>query len=184
MSLVKLAKSRLVTGVIAIIALSACSAGVKRTPGMKLFRAGQTAEAIPLLEKEVAEGLVPARYSLGLAYRDGLGVVKDPTKAEILLTGAAIGGDPRAVAAIRQMLDQPRCPKDKELRSYWGNVGLMNRNLVTGVVELNSAPPGVLRLMAAIYDDPCPGAPVQPEAAKSLRGLSMGTRTIWIYIPG
>jgi TPR repeat protein len=168
----------------AMIMLPACSVGVERTPGMKLYSAGQTGEAIPVLEREVEAGQVSARYPLGLAYRDGTGVGRDPVKAEILLTGAAVGGDPRAVAAVRQLLEQAnRCPNDKQLHDYWGQVGLMNRNLITGVVELNNAPPVTLRKMAAIYDKPCPGAPAQPEAAKSLRSLSGGPRHIWIYVP-
>lgn len=166
-------------------ALSSCAAGVKGTPGMKLYSAGQTTEAIPVLLAEVQSGEVSARYPLGLAYRDGNGVERDPVKAEILLTGAAIGGDPRAVTAIRAMLESGnRCEKDAELRNHWGGVGTMNRNLITGVVELNTAPPVILRRMAEIYDAPCDGAPVQAEAAKSLRGLAGGPRTIWIYVPG
>ena len=172
------------TAGLALLLLTACSVGVKRTPGMNLYSGGHVAEAIPLLEKEVAEGEVSARYPLGLAYRDGNGVTRDPVKAEILLTGAAIGGDPRAVAAVRQLLrDANRCPKDKLLHDIWGQVGLAHRNLVTGVVELNSAPPRLLRQMAAMYDEPCTGAPVQPEAAKSLRSLSGGPRYVWIYVP-
>lgn len=166
-------------------ALSACAAGVKRTPGMKLYTSGDHAAAIPVLTKEVEAGEVSARYSLGLAYRDGTGVEKDATKAEILLTGAAIGGDPRAVEEIRKMLKaENRCAKDKKLHDLWGAIGLGNRNLVTGVVELYSAPRGSLIKMASIYDDPCDGRPVQPEAAKSLRSLSGGPRHIWIYVPG
>lgn len=166
------------------IALSACSVGVKRTPGMRLYSSGRTAEAIPLLEQEVAAGEVSARYPLGLAYRDGAGVTRDPVKAEILLTGAAIGGDPRAVAAVREMLRNERCPADRELYNLWGQVGLAYRNLITGVVELNSAAPAMLRQMATLYDQPCPAAPPQPEAAKTLRALSGGPRHIWVYIPG
>lgn len=167
------------------ILLSGCAAGVKGTPGMKLYRKGAVAEAIPLLKQEVAVGEVSARYPLGLAYRDGNGVERDPRQAEILLTGAAIGSDPRAVTAIRQMLESAnRCLKDKELHDLWGGVGFMNRNIFTGAVELNTSPPVALRRMAAIYDTPCEGAPVQPEAAKTLRGLSGGPRTIWIYVPG
>ncbi|WP_445192519.1 hypothetical protein ACT009_00820 [Sphingomonas sp. Tas61C01] len=166
------------------VALHGCAAGVKGTPGMKMYRSGQVAQALPVLEAEVAAGEVSARYPLGLIYRDGQGVPKDPVKAEILLTGAAIGGDPRAVAAIRQMLDtENRCPLDKQLHDAWGQVGVMNRNLITGVVELFSAPPPILRRMAEIYDAPCPGRVAQPEAAKSLRGLSGGPRSIWIYVP-
>jgi TPR repeat protein len=165
--------------------LAGCSVGVKRTPGMKLYSSGDVVGAIPLLEKEVVAGEVSARYSLGLAYRDGKGVDRDLRKAEILLTGAAIGGDPRAVTAVRQLLEQAgRCPKDKALHDSWGAVGTMYRNLVTGVVELNTAPPAQLRLMAAIYDTPCEGAPVQSEAARSLRALSGGPRHMWIYVPG
>jgi TPR repeat protein len=176
---------RLMTLVALSAALCACSVGVKRTPGMKLYSAGQVTEAIPLLESEVASGQATARYPLGLAYRDGAGVAVDPVKAEILLTGAAIGGDPRAVSAIRQLLETGnRCAKDKALHDMWGGLGVMYRNLITGVVELNNAPPGTLRAMAEIYDFPCPGAPAQAEAAKSLRALSQGTRTMWIYIPG
>lgn len=169
----------------ALLGLSACSVGVKRTEGMNLYSAGKVAEAIPLLEREVAAGEVSARYPLGLAYREGNGVPRDPTKAEILLTGAAVGGDPRAVTAVRQLLETAaRCPKDKRLHDIWGQIGLGQRNIVTGVVELNGAPPRLLREMASIYDDPCPGAPVQPEAAKSLRSLSGGPRHVWVYIPG
>ena len=168
----------------AVCLLAGCSVGVKRTPGMNLYSSGNFAAAIPLLEKEVAAGEVSARYPLGLAYRDGQGVQRDAVKAEVLLTGAAIGGDPRAVTAIRKMLeDANRCPKDIQLHDYWGQVGVMYRNLVTGVVELNTAPPVILRKMAAIYDEPCAGAPAQPEAAKSLRSLSGGPRYIWIYVP-
>jgi len=168
----------------AVLGLSACSVGVKRTEGMNLYSAGKVAEAIPVLEQEVAAGEVSARYPLGLAYRDGTGVARNAAKAEILLTGAAIGGDPRAVAAVRQLLSEAaRCPKDKLLHDTWGQVGLGQRNIITGVVELNTAPPRTLRAMASIYDDPCPGAPAQPEAAKSLRSLSGGPRYVWIYVP-
>lgn len=167
------------------LALGGCAVGVKRTPGMKLYGKGAVSEAIPLLQQEVAAGEVSARYPLGLAFRDGTGVARDLRKAEILLTGAAIGGDPRAVTAVRQLLETAqRCPKDKELHDLWGGVGVMNRNLITGVVELNTAPPASLRRMASLYDDPCPGAPPQPEAARSLRSLSGGPRHIWIYVPG
>jgi TPR repeat protein len=176
--------SKVVTGLAVVALLGACSVGVKRTPGMKLYGSGDVAGAIPLLEQEVAAGEVSARYPLGLAFRDGTGVEKDARKAEILLTGAAIGGDPRAVTAIRQLLESNRCPKDKALRDSWGVVGTMHRNLITGVVELFTAPPAQLRAMAAIYDDPCEGAPAQPEAARSLRSLSGGPRHVWIYIPG
>jgi TPR repeat protein len=165
-------------------ALAGCSVGVKRTPGMNLYSAGHVAEAIPILEKEVAAGEVSARYPLGLAYRDGTGIARDPVKAEILLTGAAIGGDPRAVTAVRELLSQAnRCPQDKELHDLWGQVGLAYRNIITGVVELNGAPPRMLRKMAELYDEPCPDAPAQPEAAKTLRSLSGGPRYIWVYVP-
>jgi TPR repeat protein len=170
---------------LALMCVTACSVGVKRTPGMKLYSQGRIAEAIPLLEAEVLAGQATARFPLGLAYRDGNGVTKDPVKAEILLTGAAIGGDPRAVAAVREMLrTENRCPLDKELHDHWGNVGVMNRNLVTGVVELFSSPPPILRRMAEIYAAPCPGRPIQTEAAMSLRSLAGGPRHIWIYVPG
>lgn len=173
-----------VTCVIAM-ALGGCAAGVKGTPGMKMYRAGQVAEALPVLEAEVAAGEVSARYPLGLIYRDGQSVAKDPVKAEVLLTGAAIGGDPRAVAAVRAMLaSENRCPLDKQLHDAWGQIGVMNRNLITGVVELFSAPPAILQRMAGIYDAPCTGRPPQPEAARSLRSLAGGPRHIWIYVPG
>lgn len=168
----------------AAAALAGCSWGVSRTPGMNLYAQGRVAEAIPLLQTEVAQGKVEARYPLGLAYRDGNGVPRDPAQAEILLTGAAIGGDPRAVTALRALLEGAnRCPLDAELRGHWGGVGTMYRNLITGVVELNTAPPPILRRMAEIYEAPCPGAPVQDQAAKSLRGLAGGPRHIWIYVP-
>ncbi|TFI59854.1 sel1 repeat family protein [Sphingomonas parva] len=175
----------LLLGLAAALLLGGCSVGVKRTPGMKLYSNGDVAAAIPLLEREVAAGEVTARYPLGLAYRDGNGVGKDLDKAEILLTGAAIGGDPRAVTALRQLLqDASRCEKDQMLREHWGTVGTMYRNLITGVVELHTAAPAQLRAMAALYDEPCAGAPPQPEAARSLRALSGGPRHIWIYVPG
>lgn len=170
---------------VALLLTGGCAIGVKGTPGMKLYSSGAIDQAIPLLQQEVAAGEVSARYPLGLAYRDGTGVEQDQRQAEILLTGAAIGGDPRAVAAVRQMLKQGnRCPKDKQLHDLWGGVSTMYRNLVTGVVELNSAPPQMLRQMAEIYAAPCDGAPPQPEAARSLNMLSSGTRTMWIYVPG
>ena len=166
-------------------ALGGCAVGVHRTPGMNLYSQGRVAEAIPLLEAEVAAGQIEARYPLGLAYRNGQGVPRDARRSEILLTGAAIGGDPRAVAAVRETLRaNPRCDKDSELYNLWGVVGVMYRNLITGVVELNTAPPPTLRRMAEIYEAPCPGAPVQNEAAKALRGLAGGPRYIWIYVPG
>ncbi|HKX79906.1 MAG TPA: hypothetical protein VJM34_15425 [Novosphingobium sp.] len=171
--------------VCAAMLVSGCAAGVKGTPGMKLYSKGMITEAIPILKQEVAAGEVSARYPLGLAYRDGNGAERDPEQAEILLTGAAIGGDPRAVTAVRQLLETAaRCPKDKELHDLWGGVGTMYRNLITGVVELNTAPPVALRQMAAIYAAPCEGAPVQLEATKTLRALSGGPRHIWIYVPG
>lgn len=166
------------------ITLSGCSAGVKRTPGMKAYSAGDYAAAIPLLEEEVRSGQASARYSLGLAYRDGTGVEKDPRKAEILLTGAALGGDPRAVAAIREMLrTENRCPRYKQLHDLWGSLAL-HRNIVLGIYEFGNAPPGTLLAMANIYDQPCEGRPVQAEAARSLRGFASGPRTMWIYVPG
>jgi TPR repeat protein len=179
------ARSRMIVFMAATATLSGCAIGVKSTPGMKLYSKGLVAEAIPMLQSEVAAGQATARYPLGLAYRDGNGVPKNADRAEILLTGAAISGDPRAVSAVRQLLKQAsRCPGDAELSGLWGNVGLAYRNLVTGVVELNTAAPGLLRKMASLYDQPCAGAPAQPEAAKSLRALSGGPRHIWIYVPG
>lgn len=176
---------RLVLVVLAALALAGCSVGVKRTPGMNLYAQGRHADAIPLLEAEVAAGEVSPRYALGLAYRDGTGVAADPRKAEILLTGAAIGGDPRAVTEVRRMLrDENRCPLDAQLHGHWGGIGTMYRNLVTGVVELHNSPPVILRAMADIYDSPCPGRPVQAEAAKALRSLANGPRYIWVYVPG
>jgi len=170
---------------LAVGLLAGCSVGVKRTPGMNLYSSGNVSDAVPLLEREVAAGEVSARYPLGLAYRDGQGVARDPAKAEILLTGAAIGGDPRAITALRDLLETAnRCPKDAELRNYWGQLGTMYRNLITGVVELNTAPPLILRNMADLYERPCAGAVGQQEAADSLRALSMGTRRVWIYVPG
>lgn len=164
--------------------LSACSVGVKRTEGMKAYSAGDFATAIPKLQAEVANGEVSARYSLGLAYRDGNGVAKDSAQAEILLTGAAIGGDPRAVADIREMLrTENRCPADKQLHNLWGSLAL-HRNMVYGTYELNTAPPRTLVAMADIYDKPCAGRPAQPEAARSLRSLAGGPRYMWIYVPG
>lgn len=179
-------KSGTLSGLLALaLALSGCAVGVSRTPGMNLYASGDHAAAIPLLEQEVAAGEVSARYSLGLAYRDGAGIAADPAKAEILLTGAAIGGDPRAVEEVRRMLNSDtKCPLDRELHNLWGGVGLMNRNLITGVVELNTAPPRSLVRMAEIYDSPCAGRPVQQQAAKTLRGLAGGPRHIWIYVPG
>ena len=151
---------------------------------MNLYSSGAFAEAVPLLEQEVAAGEVSARYPLGLAYRDGQGVARDPAKAEILLTGAAIGGDPRAVTALRDLLQQAnRCPQDAQLREYWGQVGTMYRNLVTGVVELNTAAPPILLRMAELYEEPCAGGIAQPEAARSLHSLSGGPRYVWIYVP-
>lgn len=166
------------------ISLVGCSIGVKRTEGMKAYSNGDYAAAIPLLKQEIERGDVSARYSLGLAYRDGNGIVRDPKQAEVLLTGAALGGDPRAVAAIRQMLEsEALCPKDKKLHDLWGSLAL-HRNMVYGTYELNNAPPGTLMAMAELYDDPCQGRPVQTEAARSLRSLAGGPRHIWIYVPG
>jgi TPR repeat protein len=174
----------LLAAALAAATLAGCSVGVKRTPGMNLYAQGRHADAIPLLEQEVAAGEVSARYALGLAYRDGVGIATDPRKAEILLTGAAIGGDPRAVSEIRKLLAEARCPLDEKLRGYWGGVGTMNRNLVTGVVELNTASPFILMQMAEIYERPCAGRPVQMEAARALRSLASGPRYIWVYVPG
>ena len=89
------------------MSLIACSVGVKRTQGMRLYSKGDYATAIPLLKKEIEQGAVSARYSLGLAYRDGNGIAQDPVQAELLLTGAAVGGDPRAVAAVRSYSRAP-----------------------------------------------------------------------------
>lgn len=166
------------------MSLAACSVGVKRTEGMKAYSSGDYATAIPLLKKEIEQGDVSPRYSLGLAYRDGNGITQDPAQAEILLTGAAVGGDPRAVAAIRQMLESAAlCSKDKKLHDLWGSLALY-RNMVYGTYELNNAPPGTLAAMADLYDDPCQGRPSQPEAAKTLRSLAGGPRHMWIYVPG
>jgi len=78
-------------------------------------------------------GTVDFGAALGLIYRDGQGVPRDPVEAEILLAGAAIGGDPHAVTAVRQMLEtEARCPLDRRLYDAWGQVGTMHRNLITG----------------------------------------------------
>lgn len=176
---------RLVLMCFTLTLVGGCAAGVKGTPGMKIYRTGDVAAAIPVLEAEVRAGEVSPRYPLGLIYRDGQGVPADRTRAEILLTGAAIGGDPRAVAAIREDLSSNgRCPADRQLHDMWGQAGLAHRNLITGVVELFSAPPVILRRMADIYAAPCPGRPVQAEAAASLRSLAGGPRHIWVYVPG
>lgn len=170
-------------GLVTSLILAGCAAGVKGTPGMKLYSAGEYDEAVPLLMEEVEAGEVSARYPLGLAYRDGHVVEQDMRRAEILLTGAAVGGDPRAVEEVRRMLrENQRCEKDKELHDMWGSLNMI-RNLITGVYELNNAPRGTLRDMAAIYRDPCEGRPVQEEAADSLEAFSMGTRSVWIYVP-
>lgn len=167
-----------------VVSVAGCSVGVKRTAGMNAYTKGDFATAIPLLKQEIARGDVSARYSLGLAYRDGNGVAPDPVQAELLLTGAAVGGDPRAVAAIRQMLETAAlCPSDKKLHDLWGSLALY-RNLVYGTYELNTAPRATLVAMADLYDTPCKGRPAQPEAAKTLRSLAGGPRHIWIYIPG
>lgn len=166
------------------LSLLGCSIGVKRTEGMKAYSKGDYSTAIPLLRKEIERGDVSARYSLGLAYRDGNGVAQDPVQAEILLTGAALGGDPRAVAAIRQMLENGAlCPKDKTLHDLWGSL-VMYRNMVYGTYELGDAPPRTLVAMSDLYAEPCPGRPIQSEAAKALRSLAGGPRHVWIYVPG
>lgn len=150
---------------------------------MKLYSAGNYAEAIPTLEQEVEDGEVIARYSLGLAYLNGVEVEKDEEKAEILLTGAAVGGDPRAVGKIRELLEEDeKCKKDRTLRDHWGTLGL-NKNLITGIYEFMNSPRDVLREMAAIYRDPCPGRPVQEEAAATLEAHSNGARRMWVYVP-
>ncbi|MCW2351703.1 tetratricopeptide repeat protein [Sphingobium sp. B12D2B] len=166
------------------LCLSGCSIGVKRTEGMKAYSNGDYSTAIPLLKKEIEQGDISARYSLGLAYRDGNGVAQDPVQAELLLTGAAVGGDPRAVAAIRQMLENSAlCSKDRKLHDLWGSL-VLYRNMVYGTYELNNAPPGTLLAMSDLYADPCPGRPVQWEATKTLRSLAGGPRHVWIYVPG
>lgn len=177
----KLGNSSLLVGL--VLTLSGCSVGVKSTAGMKVYSSGNYQKAVPLLEAEVQRGDVSARYSLGLAYRDGNGVARDPMKADVLLTGAAINGDPRAVAEIRKMLSaERRCPKDQELHDLWGSLAL-HRNLVYGTYELNQAPPRTLLKMAAIYESPCQGRPIQTAAARSLRALASGPRQAWIYVP-
>ncbi|WP_126516828.1 hypothetical protein [Sphingobium amiense] len=111
-------------------------------------------------------------------------IAQDPVQAELLLTGAAVGGDPRAVAAIRQMLETGAlCPKDKQLHDLWGSLALY-RNMIYGTYELNNAPAGTLVAMSDLYEYPCQGRPVQSEAAKTLRSLAGGPRHIWIYVPG
>lgn len=164
--------------------ISGCALGVKRTQGMKAYADGNFVDAIPMLKQEIENGQVSARYSLGLAYRDGNGVPKDKEQAERLLTGAAIGGDPRAVADIREMLrTENLCPKDKALHDLWGSLAL-HRNMVYGTYELNTAPPATLVAMSEIYSAPCDGRPVQTEAARALRSLAGGPRHMWIYVPG
>lgn len=178
-----LSRSLAMLGALAL--LGGCAIGVRTTPGMKLYEAGDYAAARPKLEAEVAGGQVSASYALGMMYLNGQGVAADRPLAERLLTDAAISGDPRAVTAIRAMLAEDNlCPKDGELRGHWGNVGTMHRNLVTGVVELFSASPPILQRMAHIYLDPCPGRQRQEKAARNLDALSRGPRTTYIYVPG
>lgn len=177
--------SRSLGAVAAVVLLAGCAIGVKTTQGMKLYETGDYAAARPKLEAEVQDGQVSASYALGMMYLNGQGVAVDRGQAERLLTDAAVAGDPRAVTAIRAMLAEDNlCPKDGELRGHWGNVGTMHRNLVTGVVELFSAPPPILQRMAHIYLDPCPGRQRQEKAARNLDALSRGPRTTYIYVPG
>lgn len=72
--------SKMLLSALLAMSLAGCSIGVKRTEGMKVYAAGDYAAAIPMLKKEVEQGNVSARYSLGLAYRDGNGVAQDPAQ--------------------------------------------------------------------------------------------------------
>jgi hypothetical protein len=75
------------------------------------------------------------------------------------------------------------CPSDKKLHDLWGSL-VLYRNMVYGTYELHNAPPSTLMAMADLYDNPCEGRAIQPEAAKSLRSLAGGPRHIWVYVPG
>lgn len=175
---------RLAVSVMLTITLVGCSVGVKRTAGMNLYASGKHSDAVPVLLAEVAAGNVEARYSLGLAYRDGVGVERDAAKAEVLLTGAAIGGDPRAVGELRKMLiAENRCPLDKRLSDRWGKINFMWRDFA-GKVDFGAVPADVRHEMASIYDVPCPGRPVQAQSAQALREFTTRDSVYWVYLPG
>ncbi|WP_126516827.1 outer membrane protein assembly factor BamD [Sphingobium amiense] len=82
------------------VLLAGCSVGVKRTAGMKAYSNADYATAIPLLKKEIEGGDVSARYSLGLAYRDGNGIAQGRVRQGGVISAVAVGHRQAALAVM------------------------------------------------------------------------------------
>jgi TPR repeat protein len=163
---------------------SGCAIGVKSTPGIKSFQSGNFASAKSELEAELASGKAEAGYALGTMYLDGKGVAKDIKRAEKLLLDASLAGDPRAIESLRKLYkSEALCDKDAELAKLWGSLW-SQKNLVTGQIEINFAPPYLQQAMARIYLAPCEGRERQEDAARKLDSWSRQPRSVYIYVPG
>ncbi|HEX6858875.1 MAG TPA: hypothetical protein VF138_01560 [Caulobacteraceae bacterium] len=167
------------------VGASGCSTAVKTTPGLAALEAGDDARAYTLLQSENAAGTPGSAYGLGVMAMEGRGgATKDEVTGEGILVDAALAGDPRAVSYLAKYYGAaPLCAKDKELARHWRDIGILQRNLISGVVETNLALPGVQRMMAEIYAQPCEGRSPRPAAAAILSGWSRMPRSVTVYVP-
>lgn len=68
------------------------------------YRGGDYAQALPGLQQAAHGGDAQAQYSLGMMYRYGLAVPRDPQRAAELLRQAAAQGDAKAAFELGNML--------------------------------------------------------------------------------
>lgn len=92
-----------------------------------------------------------------------------------------MAGDGRAIGVLKKLYgDPPRCEKDKILAARLGEIGLMQRNPVTGIVEVSIAEPWTQRAIAAIYPDPCPCRIARPQTTEQLEaGRAPAVASSW-----
>lgn len=165
--------------------LFACTAGQLATPGIDAFEAGDFAGAETALEEEFAAGELKAGFALGHMYLHGKGVAKNIVTAEQYLLSAAVDGETRAVKDLIAIYSQPRCEAEEDLAKHWAAIGGgLHRSLVSGDIQMSSAPVGSLQEMARLYDMPCTGVDWdRKKVGARLRKHASMPRKIYIYVP-
>jgi len=164
--------------------LGGCSTAVKTTPGLEAMAAGNDQQAYELLREENLAGVPGSKYGLGVMTMEGRGVPKDELTGESFLIEAALAGDPRAVSYLAKYYsDTALCEKDRRLAYDWRMIGIMKRNLVSGVVETSMADSYTQARMAEIYASPCEGRPSRPDAAQVLATWARMPKPTYVYVP-
>lgn len=164
---------RLLIAVSVVMVVSGCSTGIKGSPGLSLYEDGRYGEARPVLEQELADGRKDVAYALGIMYLKGDGVETDLEKAERLLLTAIMSGDPRGIAALSDFYEtSPRCEEEKDLSSLWKSVGFLNRNLVSGKIEIHGVPPQTAIRLSNIYAAACGDVWDRTEVARAWLSVS------------